>query len=94
MDRIYDICDGCDHFCLNNDDGFWRACRAFPGGIPMNEIGDINSHDKPLDYQKNDYVYTPAKKKVNRFGDEIDIYQDSNTYADENGIYRNYICSE
>jgi len=92
MDRIYDICDGCDHFCLNNDDGFWGGCRAFRG-IP-NEIGDKHSHDKPLDYQKNDYVYTPAKKKVNRFGDEIDIYQDSNTYADENGIYRNYICSE
>ena len=74
MDRIYDICDGCEHFCLNNDDGFWRGCRAFPGGIP-NKIGDKHSHDVVHNGQVGDYVYIPAKKKRNRFGQKIDIYQ-------------------
>ena len=89
MERDKDICMGCDHFCYNNDDDFGMGCRAFPGGSPgiPGKIGGLHSHDKPLDYQENDYVYTPAKKKVGIDGEKIVIYQDSNPFADENGRY-------
>jgi len=87
MDRRYSICDGCEHDSFNNDDGFVGGCRAFPDGIPSDEIGDINSHDKPLEWQKNDFVYIPAKREVSRLHYKIQIYQESNPYADENGRY-------
>jgi len=98
MEREKDICMGCDHFCLNNDDDFGIGCRAFPdgedggNGIPS-IIGELHSHDKPFKGkgwhlpQENDYVYTPAKRKINHYKNEIEIYQDSNPYADENGRY-------
>jgi len=74
------ICSGCDHLCSNNDDGLRMGCRAFPKGIP-DDIGDIHSHDTVFmgdglySRQAGDYVYTPAKKKVNRRGHVIEIYQ-------------------
>ena len=76
MDRIYDICFGCDHFCSNNDDKLLAGCRAFPypDGIP-DDIGDVYSHDIVLEGQTTDFVYTPAKNKKNRFGRRIKIYQ-------------------
>ena len=89
MDRRYDICNGCEHACYNNDDkDLIGGCRAFPDGIDNDEIGDIGSHDKPLEGQGNDYVYTPAKREFDRlYRHKIKIYQDSNPYADENGRY-------
>ena len=63
-------------------------------------IGFEHSHDKPykedviihgqiaFECQKNDYVYVPAKKSVRSGGRKIEIYQKSNPYADENGIYK------
>jgi len=73
---------------MNNDDDLIGGCRAFPNGVP-NEIGDINSHDKPLvDWQNNDFVYMPAKRETTLYGRKITIYQDSNPYADENGRYK------
>ena len=63
------------------------------------DIADVGSHDKPIrevfffgkkstdDFQKNDFVYIPTKRKVDRHGKQIEIYQDSNPYADENGRY-------
>ena len=95
MIRYESICFGCDHFCRNNDDKLGMGCRAFPGGDPGIPcvIGDLHSHDKPfkdngwINAQDNDYVYTPAKKKVNLIGNEIKIYQAKNEYADENGRY-------
>jgi len=86
MDRRYCICDGCEHSSFNNDDDFIGGCRAFLNGVP-DEIGDINSHDKPYEGQGNDYVYMPAKRKATLYGRKIVIYQDSNPYADENGRY-------
>jgi len=93
MKREKDICWGCDHFCTNNDDGILGGCRAFPGDIDSHIIGDLYSHDKPIEgnnrypRQDNDYVYMPAKSKTNRWGNKIQIYQESNPYADENGRY-------
>ena len=87
MDRRYSVCMGCEHISMNNDDDFVGGCRAFPNGIDNEEIGDVNSHNKPREGQKNDFVYMPAKRKVNRMGRKITIYQDSNPYADENGRY-------
>jgi len=89
MDRRYSICWGCEHATFNNDDDdLIGGCRAFPNGINNNRIGDVNSHDKPFEWQKNDYVYMPAKRKVSRTGRKIEIHQDSNPYADENGRYK------
>jgi len=85
--RIDDICQGCEHVLTNNNDGLRRGCRAFPDGIPR-FIGDTNSHDIPVEWQVSDYVYTPAKKKVDRYGRKIKIYQESNPYSDENGRYK------
>ena len=88
MDRVYCICWGCEHACYNNDDrDLIGGCRAFPDGIPSDEIGDIYSHDKPLEWQKNDFVYMPAKRNVSRLHCKIEVYQDFNPYADENGRY-------
>ena len=82
------ICDGCDHACFNNeDDGLRMGCRAFPDGIDTHVIGSLHTHDKPIEGQKNDYVYMPAKRKVDLAGNKIEIFQDSNPYADENGRY-------
>ena len=86
MDRIYSICWGCDHYSFNNDEDFFGGCRAFPNGIPS-DVGNIYSHDKPLEWQKNDYVYMPAKRKVCKLHRKIEIFQDFNPYADENGRY-------
>jgi len=80
------ICQGCEHVGSNNDDGLRRGCRAFPEGILRN-INEPHSHDKPVEGQVGNYVYMPAKKKVDKYGDKITIYQDSNPYADENGRY-------
>ena len=88
MKYIENICMGCDHYCYNNDDRLEEGCRAFPDGIDSHDVGDFHTHDKPLDYQENDFVYTPSKKKFSRSGREIVIYQDSNPYADENGRYK------
>jgi hypothetical protein len=86
MERRKDICLGCDHFCYNNDDKLGMGCRAFYN-IP-DKIGGLNSHDKPTKIQENDFVYMPAKRKIGVVdGVEIEIYQDSNPYADENGRY-------
>ena len=74
------ICWGCDHYCSNNNDGLLMGCRAFPKGIPEN-IGDIHSHDTVFmgdglyPRQVGDFVYTLAKKKVDKHGREINIYQ-------------------
>ena len=88
MTREKDICLGCDHFCSNNDDGLLEGCRAFPKGITRRfRIYDSHSHDKPVEGQENDFVYTPAKSKTDRYGDKIQIYQESNPYSDENGRY-------
>jgi len=82
------ICIGCDHFWLNNDDVSSIGCRAFPDDIPYRlHIELEHSHDKPLEGQDNDYVYFPAKREINRRNRKIEIYQDSNPYADENGRY-------
>ena len=86
MTKIKSICWGCDHFCINNDDGLTQGCRAFPDGIPF-FIGDKHSHDEIFDKdctaikslklkpQVGDYVYTPAKREKNIFGRKIEIYQ-------------------
>ena len=88
MDRRYSICSGCKHASWNDDDISIGGCRAFLNGIPTDEIGDIGSHDKPIDGQVGDYVYTPTKRKVSKLGAKITIHQDSNPYADENGRYK------
>jgi len=80
MQWINNICFGCEHWCNNNDDGLLMGCRAFPKGIP-DEIGGEHTHDSVFwgnnlyKRQVGDYVYTPAKKKVNRRGHIIEIYQ-------------------
>ena len=70
------ICFGCEHFCLNNDDGLRSGCRAFPDvkGIP-NWVGNKNSHDKVVKGQVGDYVYMPAKRKIDILGRIIKVYQ-------------------
>jgi len=88
MDRIYSICNGCKHYSFNNDNDLFGGCQAFPNGINNDVIGDLHSHDKPLEWQKNDFVYMPATRKIDRLGDEITIHQYSNPYADENGRYK------
>ena len=61
-----DICQGCDHFCTNNDDeDLIQGCRAFPDGIPS-QIEDKHSHDTVIKGQVGNFVYTPAKKKSYR----------------------------
>ena len=80
MKRINNICFGCDHFCINNDDNLLCGCRAFPEGIP-DMIGGLHTHDdvfignhlwRP---QLGNFTYTPAKYKYNKFFQEIIIYQ-------------------
>ena len=75
MERVYSICSGCEYFWANSDDEFEGPCRAFPDGIPYNEIGSKYSHDKVIEGQVGDYVYTRATKKVRWDGREIKIYQ-------------------
>lgn len=50
------ICKRCKHFfpILN-------SCNAFPEGIPA-IILNTNNHDKPIEGQKNNIVFTPLKK--------------------------------
>jgi len=70
------ICFGCDHFCLNNEDGLFCGCRAFPDGIPRKyDIGLPHSHDVVIDGQVGDFVYTPAKAEFNVAGRRIRIRQ-------------------
>ena len=69
-----DICMGCDHFCDNNDDGLTIGCRAFPDGI-LNKIGLKHSHDAVIEGQVGDYVYTPSKRKFDRFGSKMIVFQ-------------------
>ena len=70
------ICSGCDHLCLNNDDGLIHGCRAFPDilGIP-DWIGNKHSHDTIIKGQTGDYVYMPAPKEFNIRGHKIEICQ-------------------
>ena len=75
MRRSECICFGCEHLHLNNDDGLRGGCRAFPDGIPTDEIGNKYSHDKIVEGQVGDYVYTRTKREKNNFGREIWIYQ-------------------
>ena len=70
------ICWGCDHWWVNNEDGIRGGCRAFPDGIPDEHfIGPKNSHDKVFKDQKNDFVYTPAKRDTDIYSRKIEIYQ-------------------
>jgi hypothetical protein len=71
-----DICQGCDHFCANNEDGLSIGCRAFPGGngIP-NFIEDKHSHDKVVEGQVGNFVYTPSKREYSNCGRKIKIFQ-------------------
>ena len=87
MDRKYDICWGCEHNSTISDAIPFGGCRAFPDGVPNSIIGDIHSHDKPFSWQKNDFVYMPTKRKITKTHRKIEIYQDFNPYADENGRY-------
>ena len=88
MQSPNNICFGCDHFCSNNSDRLVRGCRAFPDGIPYKYgLGKEHFHDKVLDGQVEDFVYTPAKIEVNNMDQDISIYQNSNPYTDENGRY-------
>lgn len=48
------MCFNCKHF---NDDGSY-TCKAFPQGIPDEIIFGGNDHEKPLDGQDNDFVFT------------------------------------
>ena len=64
------ICLICEHFCLNNDDGIFMGCRAFPDGIP-HDIGNDHDHDNVIKGQIGDYVFTPAKKEFNIMGYRI-----------------------
>jgi len=101
MLNIKNICHGCDHFCLNNEDGLTEGCRAFPDGIPYEYgAGVKHFHDKPLEDQVEDYVYIPVKRKdvlympvkedqgVEWHDGMFLIWQHSNPYADENGRYK------
>jgi len=56
MRRSEFICFGCEHFCSNNDDGLRKGCRAFPDGIPTDEIGGKHSHDKIIEGQVGDLI--------------------------------------
>ena len=71
-----DICQGCDHFCTNNKDGLSIGCRAFPSGngIPS-FIEDKYSHDKVIEGQVGNFVYTPSKRKHSIYGRKIKIFQ-------------------
>jgi len=90
--RSKDICSSCDHYCTNNDDDLLMGCRAFPKGIPYHlHIEDTHSHDIPFREQGNDFVYMPAKREESNFGRKIEIYQDYNFYADEDGKYKRFI---
>jgi len=79
MDRIYSICEGCEHFSLNNDDRLKGGCRAFSRGIPNAIIGDLHSHDEAFTGyppQVGDYVYKAVTdRRINRFERNINIYQ-------------------
>ena len=69
-----DICQGCDHFCSNNDDGLLTGCRAFPDGIPS-FIENKHSHDKIIEGQVGTFVYTPSKRKLSLYGRKIKVFQ-------------------
>lgn len=51
------ICLNCKHYRE-----FTGGCSAFPDGIPE-EIGFENKHDKPLEYQKNNFVFEPINEQ-------------------------------
>lgn len=52
------ICLNCKHYEKPNGYG----CRAFPEGIPYS-FPPNNKHDKPLEGQEGDYIYTPVNEK-------------------------------
>ena len=69
------------------------------GAIGFPDVGLPHSHDKPIrevfvaglkisdNFQDNNYVYTPVKRKFDVNNKEIPIFQDKNEFADENGRY-------
>ena len=69
------ICFGCDHLSGNSLEFFGNGCRAFPDGIPLKIIGKPHSHDKIIEGQVGDFVYTRAKYEYDSNGDKIEIYQ-------------------
>jgi len=45
-------CITCAHF-----DGKTTTCKAFPEGIPDVIISGLDTHEKPLPFQKNSVIY-------------------------------------
>lgn len=51
------ICERCQHYAP-----LFGSCEAFPDGDGIPKIIlDANRHDKPIDGQVNDFVFTPVK---------------------------------